>query len=195
MATNTQTLIEKINALEQELQAEWARQQAGLRFGLEQGRVKFEAEIIRRHRELKTGLWRYIRSANLMVMLTAPVIYSLILPLAMLDVFVSLYQLICFPAYGIAKVKRSDYLIFDRSQLSYLNAVEKLNCAFCSYANGLLAYAREIASRTELYWCPIKHARLMQQSLPRNRDYADFGDADAYKQVLKRQHANEPQDR
>lgn len=27
-----------------------------------------------------------------------------------------------------------------------------------SYANGVLTYAQEIASRTEQYWRPVKHA-------------------------------------
>jgi len=27
------------------------------------------------------------------------------------------------------------------------------------YENGLAGYFREIAARTEQYWCPIKHAR------------------------------------
>jgi hypothetical protein len=46
---------------------------------------------------------------------------------------------------------------FDRRKLAYLNAIEKLNC---DYANGILTYAREIASRTEQFWCPIKHAAM-----------------------------------
>jgi hypothetical protein len=28
-----------------------------------------------------------------------------------------------------------------------------------AYANGVFAYVREVGSRTEQYWCPIKHAR------------------------------------
>jgi hypothetical protein len=93
------------------------------------------------------------------VVLTAPVIYAVIVPLVLLDLFVTIYQRVCFPVYGIPKVNRGDYLIFDRHHLAYLNALEKLNCAYCSYANGLIAYVREIAGRTEQYWCPIKHAR------------------------------------
>ena len=56
-------------------------------------------------------------------------------------------------------MRRRDYFVFDRHHLAYLNAIEKLNCAYCSYANGLVAYVREIAGRTEQFWCPIKHAR------------------------------------
>lgn len=42
--------------------------------------------------------------------------------------------------------------------LSYLNAIEKLNCVYCGYGNGVIAYGREIIARTEQFWCPIKHA-------------------------------------
>lgn len=30
---------------------------------------------------------------------------------------------------------------FDRSQLAYLNGIEKISCTFCSYATGLIAEA------------------------------------------------------
>ena len=58
--------------------------------------------------------------------------------------------------------------------------IEKINCAFCSYANGLIAYTREIASLTEAYWCPIKHAKRLNGSHPRYKDFLDYGDAEAY---------------
>jgi hypothetical protein len=99
--------------------------------------------------------------------------------LALLDLFLRIYQAVCFAAYGISKVHRSRYLIFDRRYLPYLNALEKLNCAYCSYANGILAFGREIASRSEQYWCPIKHARRVQDSHSRYRDFVDFGGAAA----------------
>lgn len=177
-------LSEKIAALEAELEAELARRGAELRVGLEKGRAVFEAEILRRHRELRTRLSRYILDAHLLVMLTAPVIYSLILPLVLLDLFVSAYQAICFPVYGIAKVRRGDHFVFDRRHLAYLNALEKLNCAYCSYANGLIAYAREIAGRTEQYWCPIKHARRVIGAHAHYLQFQDYGDAEGYRQFL-----------
>jgi hypothetical protein len=93
----------------------------------------------------------------------------------------SLYQMVCFPAYGIQKVRRADYFVFDRHHLAYLNALEKLNCAYCSYVNGLIAYVREIAGRTEQYWCPIKHARRVAGAHPLYAGFDDYGDADAYK--------------
>jgi hypothetical protein len=174
-ATN---LLKRIATLEAELEAEFAKRRAGLRYGLERGRIVFEEEVLRRHRELKTRLTRYILNARPMVVLTAPVIYSLIAPLLLLDLVVTVYQAICFPVYGIGKVRRRDYFIFDRHHLAYLNALEKLNCAYCSYANGLIAFVREIAARTEQHWCPIKHARRAIGAHEHYREFVDYGDAD-----------------
>jgi hypothetical protein len=124
-------------------------------------------------------------NAHPLVVLTAPVIYSLIVPLVLLDLFVTIYQAICFPVYGIPKARRRDYLVFDRSHLAYLNMLEKLNCAYCSYANGLIAYVREIAGRTEQYWCPIKHARRVIGAHPRYALFEDYGDAEGYRKWLE----------
>lgn len=181
MNSDIAALIDKIHGLEDELEGQLAKRRAELRVGLEQGRAMFEAELLRRHRELRTRLSKYILNARPMVVVTAPIIYSLILPLVLLDIFVTIYQAACFPVYGIEKVRRADYLIFDRYHLAYLNALEKLNCAYCSYANGLIAYAREIASRTEQYWCPIKHARRVIGAHPRYSQFEDFGDAEGFR--------------
>ena len=75
-------------------------------------------------------------------------------------------QAICFRSYRIPRVRRMDYIRLDRSQLAYLNWVETLNCLYCGYANGVAAYVREIAGRTEQYWCPIKHALKGQRPAP-----------------------------
>ena len=93
----------------------------------------------------------------LLITVTAPAIYGLIIPVVVVDVFVTLYQAICFPVYKIPKVQRSKYLALDRGKLSYLTLAQKINCLYCDYANGVFAYATEIAGRTEWYWCPIKH--------------------------------------
>jgi hypothetical protein len=174
-------LTQRIDALQAELEAEFAKRRAGLRYGLERGRVLFEEEILRRHRELRTGLLRYIANARPLVVLTAPVIYALIVPLVLLDLSVMFYQAVCFPAYGIAKVRRTDYLVFDRHHLAYLNALEKLNCAYCSYANQLIAFVREVAARTEQHWCPVKHARRLIGAHAYYAEFVDYGDADAYR--------------
>jgi hypothetical protein len=66
----------------------------------------------------------------------------------------------------------------------HLNAIEKVHCVYCGYANGLIAYVREIAARTEQYWCPIKHARVVAAPHPRYRSFLDYGDAIGYRRKL-----------
>jgi hypothetical protein len=174
-------LTRKIRVLEEELEVQLALARADLHLRIEGTKVEFQEAVLRKHREMKTKLLRYIIGARPLVVLTAPVIYALIVPLVLLDIFITIYQAVCFPVYDIPKVARKDYLIFDRRYLAYLNLIEKFNCAYCSYANGLIGYVREIASRTEQYWCPIKHARKVIGAHPRYSDFADFGDAQAYK--------------
>ncbi len=89
MSKQIGVLVDKIAALEAELEAELAIRRAELRVGLEKGRAVFEEEILRRHRELRIKLWRYILNARPLVVFTAPVIYSLIVPLVLLDIFSS----------------------------------------------------------------------------------------------------------
>ena len=68
----------------------------------------------------------------------------MIIPFVLLDLFVTVYQTVCFPVYGVPKARRSDYVAIDRKKLCYLNALEGINCLYCSYGNGVLAYAVEI---------------------------------------------------
>lgn len=130
------------------------------------------------------GLWRYVWTGSVASLLTAPVIYSLVVPLVLLDAWVMSYQAICFRAWGLRVVRRRDYFAIDRHRLPYLNGIEKLNCLFCSYANGLFAYMHEVASRTEQYWCPIKHRRRVRGVHDRYALFARYGDARAYRDRL-----------
>jgi hypothetical protein len=179
-------LVASIRALERQLEAALARRRIELNYKVHDGVVHFEQVMIARHQLLKTRLSSYLLGARPAMLLTAPAIYALIIPLFLLDLFVAVYQVACFPVYGIPRVSRRDYLAFDRGHLAYLNAIEKLNCAYCSYANGLLAYVREVASRTEEYWCPIKHARRVLGVHSRYGSFVDYGDADAYRHELER---------
>jgi len=181
MTAHLDVLTEKLRSVQADIEAELTRRREELRFHLENRRIVFEKEVLRIHREIKTRASRYLIDANPLMILTAPVIYSLIVPVALLDLFVMAYQAICFPVYKIPKVRRRDYLIFDRHHLAYLNIIEKINCAYCSYANGAIAFAREVASRTEVYWCPIKHARRVLGPHPHYQGFADFGDAEGFR--------------
>lgn len=162
---------------------------AAIRYRVEGARVIFEADVRAGHRAARESLGAFLSRTRPLVVLTAPVIYSLILPVVLLDLFVTLYQAICFPVYGIARVQRRDHIAIDRHHLAYLNALQKLNCVYCGYGNGVLSYAREIAARTEAYWCPIKHARRVADPHDHMAGFADYGDADAFAGETERQRA------
>ncbi|NBB53088.1 hypothetical protein GVN24_32930 [Rhizobium sp. CRIBSB] len=184
MTNRVDALIEQIRVLEHDLAAEFSRQRSGFAFGLEHGRARFEAEAIRRLQARRVPLLSYLLGAPVLFVLTAPLIYSLILPFAVVDLWVSIYQAICFRVYRIPQVPRGRYMIFDRTGLPYLNAVEKLNCAFCSYVNGVIAYVREVGARTEQFWCPIKHTRRLMGAHGRYAGFDEFGDGDGYRAAL-----------
>lgn len=182
MKSRIDELLERIAALQEELDGEyrqaredWARKKAEL-----------ADEFARQQRRYKTGLFRFLIRSRLLVILTAPVIYAGWIPFLLMDFFVSVFQAVCFPVYGIPKVKRADYFVFDRADLPYLNAIEKFNCFYCSYGNAVAAYTREVAARTEQYWCPIKHARRIRAAHDRYPNFFDYGDAEAFQQGLER---------
>jgi len=154
-------------------------------YELRDGKVWFSNEIKREHRRLKTSLAHYVLHSRILAIVTAPFIYAVIIPFVLLDLFVSVYQTVCFPVYGIPKARRRDYIAVDRNKLRYLNALEGLNCMYCSYGNGVLAYAVEVAGRTEQHWCPIKHARRVQNTHDRYSHFLPYGDAPAYREEIK----------
>jgi hypothetical protein len=178
-------LLSRIQQMELEIENEMKRRRAELQADFEEKRVKFEHEVLAQQRRFKTGLVKYMLSSDWLCVLTAPVIYAILLPMLVLDLSVTVYQHICFRAYGIPRVKRSDYFVYDRAHLAYLNLIEKINCGYCSYGNGLMAYAREIVARTEQYWCPIKHARKVMAAHPYYTGFVDFGDAESYQRELE----------
>jgi hypothetical protein len=178
-------LLDRIAVLEEEVEQEFARRRQALHADFEDRRVRFEREVLEQQRRFRNGLWAYLRQSELRHVLSAPVIFSVIVPILLLDLVVTAYQRICFPLYKIPRVRRRDYLVFDREHLGYLNMIEKFNCAYCSYANGVIAYVREVAGRTEQYWCPIKHARRIYQAHPYYDGFVDFGDASAYSTELR----------
>ena len=180
MATKSKIseLFNEIGKLEEELEEALQTHSVRLRYELDGAKVRFEKSVADAHRQLKTGTVRWLLRSKLRNIVTAPVIYSMVIPFALLDISVSIYQLLCFPLYGIPRVDRRRYIVIDRHQLSYLNAVEKTNCLYCGYVNGLVAYVREIVGRTEQYWCPIKHAKRILDPHRHYAKFADFGNAD-----------------
>lgn len=191
MTPSLQELLARIHALEDEVEREYAN----LRDEFARQREALAGRFLELQRKQKIGLWRYLIGSRWSVVLTAPIIYAGWPMFALLDLFISVYQAVCFPIYRIPKVPRSEFMVFDRTDLPYLNIIEKFNCFYCSYGNGVLAYAREVAARTEQYWCPIKHARRVRDAHPRYPQFFEHGDAEAFRQGLERlrqQYDNDP---
>ncbi|KCV81952.1 hypothetical protein ATO10_08903 [Actibacterium atlanticum] len=186
MEPNIDTIRARLAELREALQQEIEARRERFRYRVRHGRVEFEQDARRAHREARESLRSFLSRAKLRVIVTAPLIYALILPIALLDGFVSLYHAICFPVYGIAKVKRADHIAIDRQHLAYLNGLQRLNCIYCGYCNGVISYVREIAARTEQYWCPIKHARRLHDTHDLYGGFLDYGDAGDYRGELTR---------
>ena len=184
MYEKTETILAKIKCLEADLHRELRRKEEEFFYRVERNRVRFSRDVEARHRRLSSSLHRYLSEASFRNILTVPLIWSLLLSALLLDLMFTLYHAVCFPVYGIPKVKRGDYVVIDRIDLQYLNPIEKLNCVYCSYFNGLIAYVQEIAARTEQYWCPIKHARQQMTYHSRYRHFLDYGDAAGYQDRL-----------
>jgi len=175
-----------LRELEADIQTEFDRKRDDFRFVVDEKRIRFSEDLTQIHRSSKAGVFRYVKGARLLTMLTAPILYAGAVPLLGLDLFITVYQAVCFPVYGIPKAKRSDYVVLDRGDLPYLNLVEKCNCFYCGYANGLASYFREVAARTEQYWCPIKHARRILAAHDHYHGFFEYGDAESYRLGLER---------
>ncbi len=182
MNSNIDELLEKIKSLEQDLIEEIQSQQQDFAYEIKQKRIYFEKQIIQQHKHYVQQLFDYLKNSPTKHILSTPIVWVVLIPTLFLDISVTLFQAICFPIYGIPKVNRTEYIVFDRQYLNYLNIIEKMNCAYCSYFNGVIAYIQEIAARTEQFWCPIKHARRISSLHSRYQNFMDYGDAKSYRQ-------------
>ena len=180
-----QELIEQIKSLEKELYEELQKKQEEFFYKIQGKKVRFERAVRRHHKTLATGYFDYLLQARLRNLLTVPLIWAGMFPALLMDAVVSLFQATCFPVYGIPKVRRSKYIVIDRHSLAYLNIIEKINCVYCGYFNGLIAYVQEIAARTEQHWCPIKHARRGDSFHSRYNKFIEYGDGDNYRERFR----------
>ncbi len=178
-------ILVQMAALEADLRTAVHEQESRMFFQIKGKRIEFERSVRDAHRKLKTSLFRWLVTNRPQNLITGPLIYGMVLPLLLLDLCVSFYQWVCFPIYGIAKVQRSDYLVFDRRHLGYLNLIEKFHCTYCEYGNGLMGYMAEILARTEEYFCPIKHAHKILGTHKRYNRFLDYGDAADYEARLE----------
>lgn len=149
-------------------------------FSVQKRKVIFLDKIRKQNKRLRLPAWRYVVPQSVKHLISIPFIYMMIVPAVTLDLFITVYQTVAFPLYGIPKVKRKEYIVYDRRFLDYLNVIQKVHCLYCSYVNGLFAYAVEIGARTERYWCPIKAASKPRAYHGWYPDYADYGDPNGW---------------
>lgn len=183
--TRMEDLMQRLQALEQEVREEVDALREVQGYHLEGRRIRIQETIRKAHRARRKRVHVWLWEGRLMAYLVSPVIYAGVFPALLLDGFVVIYQFICFPAYGIPRVQRKDYLVVDRGPLPYLNWIEKLGCIYCSYFNGLMALVSEVAARTEQHFCPIKHALRPKALHSRYRYFFDYGDMEAYRARLE----------
>lgn len=190
MHSKISELIRSIESSIDKLRCEIAKEHEELSkkywFYIKKWKVVFNEKTKNFNKKLKENVFKYIFCARIRHLLSAPFIYSIIIPAIILDIFISIYQAVCFPLYWIPKVKRRKYIVYDKRFLDYLNIIQKIHCLYCSYVNWLFAYAREIAWRTERYWCPIKHTSYVNWLHDYYFDFADYWDPDWFKKNLNK---------
>ncbi|HKK16327.1 MAG TPA: hypothetical protein VJ981_06440 [Gammaproteobacteria bacterium] len=184
MNERVRELLNRISEIEDEIEEIVNERREQFLYYYKDGRIKFREGVEETHRKLKMNLLRFFLDSKLRNVMSAPFIYSMIVPAVFLDITITLYQAICFRLYRIKLVKRSSFIVIDRYRLKHLNSIEQLNCVYCGYFNGVITYACEVAARTEQYWCPIKHARKVIGRHSRYNDFIDFGDAIDYHEHL-----------
>ena len=178
-------ILDDIRKLEHQLILELQKGEKEFFYIVHRKRIKFEQEVKAQHRLLVYRIRHYLRDAAILNILTAPVIWFCLFPAIFMDIVFSFYQAICFPVYKIPKVDRKKYIVIDRHYLSYLNGLEKINCIYCGYVNGLIGYVQEIVARTEQYWCPIKHARKTRFVHGRYSKFLNYGDGAGYRKNIE----------
>ena len=120
----------------------------------------------------------------------APLVWLMIVPVIISDIFLEIYHQIAFPIFGIRKVKRSQYIkIWDREKLPYLTWYEKIGCMYCGYVNGWLHYASVVAGRTQNYFCAIAHLE-SRGFVPSEyeKSFAKYGDEAALRRRYEQHH-------
>jgi hypothetical protein len=186
MNENIRRLLDQMATLDDDLRKAIQEQEASASAQFRGKRAEFETSIRDTHRRLKQGFFHWLVTNRPQNLITGPIIYSMIIPMLILDLCVSFYQATCFPIYKIAKVRRRDYIVYDRQQLQYLNFIEKFHCTYCAYGNGLMAYVTEIVARTEEYFCPIKHAKKVLGVHARYSRFMSYGEAEDYANKLEK---------
>lgn len=184
MKTRIKKLIEEINLKKEEIAKEYDLLKDKYWFKIEWRRIiwnKWINEELSKKRKsiLDSIFWVTVRE-----IISIPFIWMMLIPALFLDLCLFIYQNTAIRLYKIPLAKRSDYIVFDRKQLSYLNFIQKIDCIYCSYVNWLFQYWVEVAWRTEKYWCPIKHARKKEWEHKWEEFFADYWDVEWFKKCF-----------
>ncbi|MCA9369577.1 MAG: hypothetical protein H6774_02880 [Pseudomonadales bacterium] len=104
--------------------------------------------------------------------LAAVAIYSMVFPLVVMDAFLFFYQKIFFGFLQIPQIDRDQYVKFDRWNMTGLDFFQRVHCAYCDYANGLIDFARAVTRQTEIHTCAIQYSDT-RQSDPARSEYLE----------------------
>ena len=185
MSDRIKEIIDEIEAMKVKLVEEIAVHERHISYEIQNGYVRFEKDIFDKQKENMKNLLAWFRDIPLLHFFASPFVYGMLIPAILFDIILFIYQQVTFRIFKFKFIKRSDYIRFDRQYLGYLNTIEKLNCMYCSYFNGLMQYASAIASRTELYFCPIKHAKKVAYEHEYYKEFFTYGDEEEYQEKLK----------
>ncbi len=188
MNASIRDILERIESLNQDLKKEYTKLAEKYGFSIQERKVIFLEMFRRNNKTKKVPLYKYLiptHFRHIGYILSMPFIYGMIVPAVFLDITVTIYQWVAFSLYRIPHVKRSEFILLDRKYLDYLNVLEKINCLYCSYVNGVFAYAVEIGARTERFWCPLKSANKPRFTHGWYKDFANYGDADEWREKMK----------
>jgi len=106
MDNRIEEIAAQIKILEDELMLELRKKQDEFFYTLEDKKVKFQENVIKEGRSKIISSIRYLSSFPVLAVFTIPFIWSMMLPALLVDIFVTIYQSVCFPIYKIPKVKR-----------------------------------------------------------------------------------------
>ena len=154
-------------------------------FRVEWRKIIWNKEREKELKKDKKSVWDSIFSATVRELLSIPFIWMMLIPAIFIDIFMFIYQNTAIRLYKIPLARRSDYIVFDRGQLAYLNWIQKINCIYCSYFNWLMQYSVEVAWRTEKYWCPIKHATKKEWIHDWEEHFAEYWDSKWFKETFR----------
>ena len=182
MNQSIKDILEKINKLNRQLSEKYNQLAEKYGFSSAGRRIVFLQEFRKRNKKFKIPTWKYVIPQNIRHLLSMPFIYMMIVPVVILDIFVTIYHLVAFSLYHIPKLKRRDFIVYDRQFLDYLNWIQKIHCLYCTYVNGIFAYAVEVGARTERYWCPVKAAHKPKFHHDWYSEFADYGNPEEWKE-------------